>query len=548
MAKQKGFHEKVIKKMRRDAGFAWTGSFIADMRAFVEGPAARAIRADHPIVGEGFIASLQQEAVIRASDERLRRSTGKGLDDPFIYPGLMAAWESLPATVEFAPDVLGRALEDDPDFYGISADAIRSLFPSCLMFDVRGWGLELYGLSADALFVYPSFDDERGYEALLAVGVNAREGLHMPFESKLVMEGESLADMLVASVDEREWMRGRCLAGIDQGLHDELFSPFEDEEGVLMLLVLLLGVMLWDGAEIGQSARRGVPHWRVGLKDAAGEGAAEDDSAAAIEGGPAEDAVESGVDQAARPEGHAPEEGTAVEAPAPEAAPSKPEAPEPEIAVEPPSPRPAESPEPDEAIRLRDLLAAQESKSASLEYHLKQARSAVDDARREATGAAARAAVLETMELPQTPAEALALAERAFPDRLVFLPSARKSASEFRKGSAAEVWAVLRSIAMVLHPLVFGRGGGNVIRSFQDETGFELTLREMKMIKQSGEFSRLRTVAYKGAEHDASAHVKGRGSKKGEALRVHFFADYDEGKIVVTHCGEHLDTYVTPSL
>ena len=81
MAKQKGFHEKVVQKMKRDAGFAWTGSFIADMRALVEGSAARAIRADHPIVGEGFIASLQQEAIIRASDERLRRSTGKGLDD-----------------------------------------------------------------------------------------------------------------------------------------------------------------------------------------------------------------------------------------------------------------------------------------------------------------------------------------------------------------------------------------------------------------------------------------------------------------------------------
>ena len=57
-------------------------------------------------------------------------------------------------------------------------------------------------------------------------------------------------------------------------------------------------------------------------------------------------------------------------------------------------------------------------------------------------------------------------------------------------------------------------------------------------------------MEYKGAERDASAHVKGRSSRKGEALRVHFFADYDElgGRIVVTHCGEHLDTYVTPSL
>jgi len=547
MAKQKSFHEKVVQKLKRDAGFAWTGSFIEDMRALVEAQAAGAIRSEHPIVGEGFIASLQQEAIIRASDEGFRRVSGKGLDDPFIYPGLMAAWEAEPTTVDFAPGVLERALEADPDFYEISADAIRSLFPACLMFDVRGYELKLYGCAADALFVYPSFDDERKYEVLLAVGVSLKDGLHMPFESKLVLEGGSLADMLLFSIDERDRMRGRCLAGIDQGLHDEVFSPFEDEEGVLMLLVLLLGLLLWGGAEIVSSERRGVPHWRVALLDTAGEDAGESspdgpDAETSAGIAPARVLEERPVISTERdvPSGEPADGGDAVRC---GSIVSSHEA----AALQEPS---AGTTGPDEAMRLRDLLAAQESKSATLEYHLRQARTAVDDARREATGAAARAAVLESMDIPQTPAESLALAERAFPDRLVVLPAARKSADEFRKGNAAEVWAVLRSIAMVLHPLVFGRGGGNIMRAFQDEAGFEVTLREMKMIKQTGEFSRLRTVEYKGVEHDASAHVKGRSSRKGEALRVHFFADYDEpgGRIVVTHCGEHLETYVTSSL
>ena len=545
MAKQKSFHEKVVQKLKRDAGFAWTGDFLYDMRALVEGPTARDIRSEHPIIGEGFIASLQQEAIIRASDEELRRASGKGLDDPFVYPGLMAAWEAEPTTVDFGPGVLERALEVDPDFYEIPADAIRSLFPACLMFDVRGYGLELYGSSADALFLYPSFDDERKYEILLAVGVSAREGLHMAFESKLVMEGDSLADMLIASIDERERMRGRCLAGFDRGLHDEVFSPFEDEEGVLMLVVLLLGLLLWDGTRIEQSERRRVPHWRVVLAEAAGEGLEGEapdepavEGATPVEQTPALETKPEVIATAERVDGEAAEGEASARGEEP-----------PQLSEADASHGPSDdAPGPDEAIRLRDLLAAQESKSATLEYHLKQARTAVDDARREATAAAARAVVLETMELPQTPAESLALAERAFPDRLVFLPSACKSADDFRKGSAAEVWAVLRSVAMVLHPLVFGRGGGNIMRAFQDATGFEVTLREMKMIKQTGEYSRLRTVEYKGAEHDASAHVKGRSSRKGEALRVHFFADYDERKIVITHCGEHLETYVTSSL
>ncbi|MBQ3328321.1 MAG: hypothetical protein IJG88_00005 [Eggerthellaceae bacterium] len=357
MAKQKSFHEKVIQKLKRDAGFAWTGDFIGDMRALVEGSTAREIRSEHPILGEGFIASLQQEAIIRASDEELRRASGKGLDDPFVYPGLMAAWEAEPTTVDFGPGVLERALEVDPDFYEIPAGAIRSLFPACLMFDVRGYGLELYGSSADALFLYPSYDDERKYELLLAVGVSAREGLHMPYESKLVMEGDSLADMLVASIGERERMRGRCLAGFDRGLHDEVFSPFEDEEGVLMLVVLLLGLLLWDGTRIEQSERRRVPHWRVVLAEAAGEGLGEKaPDEPAVEGAiSVEQALASEMEtEAAVAEEESDGAAGEVVSPRIEEPPQPPDA---DVSHVPSD----DTSDPDEAIRLRDLLAAQES-------------------------------------------------------------------------------------------------------------------------------------------------------------------------------------------
>ena len=47
---------------------------------------------------------------------------------------------------------------------------------------------------------------------------------------------------------------------------------------------------------------------------------------------------------------------------------------------------------------------------------------------------------------------------------------------------------------------------------------------------------------------NSAGHVKGQGSKKGESLRVHFFADYRLRKIVIAHCGEHLPTYDTPTL
>lgn len=159
-----------------------------------------------------------------------------------------------------------------------------------------------------------------------------------------------------------------------------------------------------------------------------------------------------------------------------------------------------------------------------------------------------RASLVDNLRLPQTPAEALRLAADAFPDRLLFLPPAVKSAEEFSHGSTAEVWDVLRAMAAVLHPLIFGQEGGHVAKRFQDKAGFELTLRDMKANKRNQAFARLRTVEYNQKVHDMTAHVKGRSNKPGETLRVHFFADYDQGKLVIGHCGEHLPTSKTASL
>ena len=107
---------------------------------------------------------------------------------------------------------------------------------------------------------------------------------------------------------------------------------------------------------------------------------------------------------------------------------------------------------------------------------------------------------------------------------------------------------MLRSIAAILHPLVFGDAGGSIIHAYESQSGFELTFRKMKHIKQSDAYEKYRSVAHEGQQKDISALVKGKGSKKGESLRVHFFADYRLRKIVIAHCGEHLPAYDTPTL
>ena len=772
MAKQRTFFEKIIQKLKRDAGLSWTRNVLDDL--LFMGYDREPDMGELDLIGEGFVGSLQQEAYITQLYYRVYGSWGH--DDPLFYPGLMAAWDTAPVTVDFSKDVIdvaqeqshlakqrheaghdrrdGRPVEDAVTasraeaslaLSCISAEAVRSLFPSCLMCDIRDFGLTMYKTKVDAIFIYPSYDADRDYGMLLAVAVNLQKGLKLTYESKLVLKGDNLYEMRTESIAERERLRGRCLAGIDSGLHEEVFTPYDDEETILYLTTIILWLILHEGGRVDLSLRRGVPHLHVRMKpdedepdvpldlSFVGKSIAQSDkemgehfetylrevkekrkaaeeakvaeeatkaearrkaeerakeraearkikaenrarakeaarkaieerarkkaeaakaaketqvekvdsqalikrdeterqseagtlelareivNAEAPEKGaviwahaetpfetpaetPAEASVEASADASAEALVEAPIETTAtahVETPAtiPETMPgtARQEAEcEPSdgqtepanarlVAFEEPSPAiPDEAPpsalearlrtelekrlenisnEDDlldafgeallEIDELKEQLAIQESKAATLDFHLKQARSTLEEAQRHASGARTRSSLVETMNIPDTPADALTLAEEAFPDRLVVLPEAHRSAADFRKGSAAEVWAVLRSMATVLHRLVFGPGGGSITHIFEDETGFEVTLREMKHIKSSNTFSQLRTVSYKGVSHDTSAHVKGKGSKKGETLRVHFFADYDERKIVIAHCGEHLATFDTSSL
>ena len=107
---------------------------------------------------------------------------------------------------------------------------------------------------------------------------------------------------------------------------------------------------------------------------------------------------------------------------------------------------------------------------------------------------------------------------------------------------------MLRSLAVVLHPLIFDDGARDIIGTYQSCAGYELSLREVKQTKKNPDLAQLRRARYKGEWCDMSPHVKGRSRKQDETLRVHFFADYEELKLVIGHCGEHIRSYRTSSL
>jgi hypothetical protein len=54
----------------------------------------------------------------------------------------------------------------------------------------------------------------------------------------------------------------------------------------------------------------------------------------------------------------------------------------------------------------------------------------------------------------------------------------------------------------------------------------------------------LRRVRYDGQDVDITPHVKW-GNRVPKLLRVHFYVDRQKGKLVIGHCGDHLDTYGT---
>lgn len=199
----------------------------------------------------------------------------------------------------------------------------------------------------------------------------------------------------------------------------------------------------------------------------------------------------------------------------------------------------------EEVDRLRAELESQKSAAA---FRTRQLEDEARELRERAQGLEGRARLVETMDLPETPYEALSLAAQAFFDRIVVLDRARKSAEDFVKGDPGEVWAVLRSVAVTLHSLLFVERERGLANAFRDRTGYELALRDSKGANRNPDQKAERMVEYEGAVRDATMHIKGRGVRKGESLRVHFFVDYDKKKIVIAHCGEHLTTDRTSSM
>lgn len=200
--------------------------------------------------------------------------------------------------------------------------------------------------------------------------------------------------------------------------------------------------------------------------------------------------------------------------------------------------------------RMREL-ESDKSQLETLRYRLVEAQGRADEKAAEAARLKDEAASLEKIDhFPTSLVEELELAGRLWPERIVVLPEAVKSAATYRYFDLDEEWRILRAVATVLWDIYFGDGDSSDIdEEFKRRTGFTHTFRESGATNASPALVKLRRRSYKGSEIDITPHIKGSGrrdSSKLHPFRLHYHADAEGKKIVIGHCGEHLDTAGTP--
>ena len=611
MAKKKGktFGDRLARQLKVSMGAWWSDEGIQAINEIARQGDVEVADATFGSLVLQPCLTFQHEMAVRDFDEQGKEFDDLS---PFVYPELMRTWEHNSACVEFSEGATAVAFDSEPGFVqSVSLAGLFDFFPGCVALDVRKLNVMLYNIVVDEVFVYPSYNAVNGHVALMFVGVNQNLGFTFAYEARLVLQGETFGDAARATNRVLEEERSACLGGFSTAPSEEFFSALDSEPELFAVTWRLLAALCSERVElVRQSWGRGetvkvrarkpesqqvvegvhVGEGHGGQAAAAGEQASAASQATPagevategkiVDGGVAagrvtphaEGAGAEAVRQVAATGGAASQGQTASHAQGSDDQGRAAALADEGVAVGRAATHklgvdasgeaagaattPADVERAEEAQLERDLLqeevdrlrAELESQKSAAAFRTRQLEDEARELRERAQGLEGRARFVETMDLPETPYEALSLAAQAFSDRIVVLDRARKSAEDFVKGDPGEVWAVLRSVAVTLHSLLFVERERGLANAFRDRTGYELALRDSKGANRNPDQKAERMVEYEGAVRDATMHIKGRGVRKGESLRVHFFVDYDKKKIVIAHCGEHLTTDRTSSM
>ncbi len=150
-------------------------------------------------------------------------------------------------------------------------------------------------------------------------------------------------------------------------------------------------------------------------------------------------------------------------------------------------------------------------------------------------------------ELPRDISECMKILEKCFEDKIVIHQRAYDTASNFSGNDNIQcircAWRMIYAIATTLHKIVYIERINNIENEFRNRTGLDFSMNEGSQTKKDKKLMKLRCCEYAGDEYEFLPHMKG---KKNEGyLRIHVAFVDKEKKILVCHCGEHIDTYGT---
>lgn len=153
------------------------------------------------------------------------------------------------------------------------------------------------------------------------------------------------------------------------------------------------------------------------------------------------------------------------------------------------------------------------------------------------------ASVASIDHIPASLEDLLDLMEESWPERVVVLDDARRSAERFRAADLDEAWAILKSVPTVLWGIHFNECGcPDIEEEYFQRTGYHLARTETGNTKDNPTFMKQRTHRYGDEDVLMLSHIKGRSKDPKKAFRVYYSADREREVIVIGHCGGHLDT------
>lgn len=186
---------------------------------------------------------------------------------------------------------------------------------------------------------------------------------------------------------------------------------------------------------------------------------------------------------------------------------------------------------------LKDKLKEANAREYSLSAQLQGLKSSV--ARTNALEQAAGFR-MNIEKYPQTSEDIVKYFTIAFSDRIVFAESAIKSLKRC-KFTAKDLWEILFELSTVMWDLMQNGNCPDPYKEFYQRTGIEVARGEGAETRKDSKLMKQFETVYDGKIIDIETHITyGR-----EGQSIHFNFDSEMQKIIVGHCGEHLDIYST---